>query len=69
MKTRIGYLVPMPVVPYDSATCAGKRLQKRISSFASIAGMHLKIHEDLVDLTEKYQKEQGILLFQKIEKN
>jgi len=29
---------------------------------------YVKIHEDLVDLTEKYQKDQDILLFQKIEK-
>jgi len=29
---------------------------------------YVKIHEDLIDLTEKYQKDQDILLFQKIEK-
>ena len=29
----------------------------------------MKIREDLVDLTEKYQKDQDILLFQKKEKN
>jgi DNA replication initiation complex subunit (GINS family) len=29
---------------------------------------YVKIHEDLVDLTEKYQKDQDILLFQKMEK-
>ena len=29
---------------------------------------YVKIHEDLVDLTEKYQKDQDIVLFQKIEK-
>lgn len=29
---------------------------------------YVKMHEDLIDLTEKYQKDQDILLFQKIEK-